>query len=308
MEDFKDLSVRLDIGLTGERLKVAILDSGIDSSHSDFRKNRRIKDMVSWVDNEPGVDTCGHGTHIAGIILSLTENVDIYVGKVTQSNTFADKGPIAKVMSSFVADEERCIDRQEAIKHARTNWKVDMISLSFGFEESIKSIEDEINECISSGIAVFAAASNDGADGDRTYPAKYEGVLCIHAATGEGSKTTFNPSPLKDEDNFMVVGDYIRSSWPGRNSDGTGANKYQSGTSFATPVAVCIAALMISYIQENMPNHTHWRIRPKSRGGVRSIFRLMAKENDGYGWVSPVGYFKKLQATIEGEIRHGLER
>ncbi|RTE69939.1 hypothetical protein BHE90_015668 [Fusarium euwallaceae] len=291
MKDFKNLSMELDIGLSRERLRVAILDSGIDYCHSDLYKDSRIKDMVSWVDEEPGVDTCGHGTHIAGIILSLTENVEIYVGKITMSRKFTDKEPIAK-----------------AIKHARTNWKVDMISLSFGFEESIKSIEDEINQCIFSGIAVFAAASNDGVDGDRTYPAKYEGVLCIHAATGEGNKATFNPNPLGKEDNFMVVGDCIESSWPGRDSNGTWAKKRQSGTSFATPVAVCTAAIMIDYIRKNMPDHTAWRISPKSRQGVRAVFRLMAKSSDGYDWVSPRGYFKKLPATIQGEIRGALER
>ncbi|RSL98206.1 hypothetical protein CDV31_012691 [Fusarium ambrosium] len=292
MKDFKNLCMELDIGLSGERLRVAILDSGIDYCHSDLYKDSRIKDMVSWVDEEPGVDTCGHGTHIAGIILSLTENVEIYVGKITKSRNFTDKEPIAK----------------KAIKHARTNWKVDMISLSFGFEESIKSIEDEITQCIFSSIAVFAAASNDGVDGDRTYPAKYEGVLCIHAATGEGNKATFNPNPLGKEDNFMVVGDCIKSSWPGRNSNGTCAKKQQSGTSFATPVAVCTAAIMIDYIRKNMPDHTAWRISPKSRQGVRAIFRLMAKNSDGYDWVSPRGYFKKLEAAIHGEIRGALQR
>lgn len=184
-----------------------------------------------------------------------------------------------------------------------------MISLSFGFEESSKSIEDEIKECIYSGISVFAAASNDGMDGMRTYPAKYDGVLCIHAATGEGNKTTFNPPRQEKEDNFMVVGDCIRSSWPGRDPRGAWGYKLKSGTSFATPVAVCIAAFMITYVRGKMPDHARWRINPKSSQGIKEIFRIMATNSDGYDWISPSGYFfRKSEETIQGEIKDKLEK
>jgi len=84
------------------RVKVAILDSGIDYHHMHFRDKTsrdRIIDRQSWVDDQPESDSCGHGTHIAGTILSLVLNTDLYIGKITNSNTFDNVDAIVKVTS-----------------------------------------------------------------------------------------------------------------------------------------------------------------------------------------------------------------
>lgn len=49
------------------------------------------------MDDKPDEDACGHGTHIAGAILSLTENLDMFIAKIARSETFTDKSSIAEV-------------------------------------------------------------------------------------------------------------------------------------------------------------------------------------------------------------------
>jgi subtilisin family serine protease len=66
-----------EFGLNGSGVRIAILDTGIDASHSDFyfsNGTSKIKQAVSFIDydgdgisDEPPDDYFGHGTHVASI-------------------------------------------------------------------------------------------------------------------------------------------------------------------------------------------------------------------------------------------------
>jgi subtilisin family serine protease len=66
-----------ELGLNGSGVRIAILDTGIDASHSDFyfpNGTSKIKQAVSFIDydgdgvsDEPPDDYFGHGTHVASI-------------------------------------------------------------------------------------------------------------------------------------------------------------------------------------------------------------------------------------------------
>lgn len=72
------------------RVKIAILDTGIDLEHPDMEAcEGRIKSVRSWVDGKNGEeedsaggDESGHGTHTTGIILDVAPDADIYVARV----------------------------------------------------------------------------------------------------------------------------------------------------------------------------------------------------------------------------------
>ena len=53
-------------GYTGEGIKVAVIDSGIDCTHSGFKKGK-VKFGASYVGERKGLVKM-HGTHVAGII------------------------------------------------------------------------------------------------------------------------------------------------------------------------------------------------------------------------------------------------
>lgn len=184
-----------------------------------------------------------------------------------------------------------------------------MISLSFGFSKTgtPDKIQKEIEKCLNDGIIVFASASNDGGNRPRTYPGNYDRVLCIHSATGVGDASTFNPTPEDTKkDNFSTVGECVKSYWPLKDQDAPDAAskkyKYMSGTSFATPVAVSIAAFMVGYIQKEMPDYA-WNVEPLSPEGMRTIFRMMSSQRTEYDWISPEWFFNRYN---EGKIKEDL--
>jgi hypothetical protein len=295
-------------------LKLAILDTGIDVRHCYFEGQRRIVEVKSWVSGPTDVDRSGHGTHIAGIVLDLTRNVDIYIARVTNKRILEDMDAISEVCTHRSLLRIQITDHlwriMQAIRHAREVWKVDMMSFSFGLKgksRSFPKIHHEIKEAIRADILLFAAANNDGAHSGRMYPASHgAGVFCIHAATGEGNKATYNPSPLPREDNYMVVGDNIQSCWPSETQ--ANAAKYMSGTSFATPVAVSIAAFMIGLVIARLPQHNTWTHHPKSFEGMKKIFRMLSDPRDSYDWINFPGYLHQHEeAKVLQDIQELLE-
>lgn len=92
------------------------MDSGIDPSYfgDEWQRIRRYKSFTSdhlcevspLCENSPlckdsslyeDSSTDRHGTHIAAVILRLTKNVDIYIGKVTESSMIRDTEKVAQV-------------------------------------------------------------------------------------------------------------------------------------------------------------------------------------------------------------------
>jgi subtilisin family serine protease len=195
------------------------------------------------------------------------------------------------------------------VKHARELWKVDIISLSLGFESSVTELREEIKKCLNEGIMVFAAASNDGGNAPRTYPATQDRVFGIHSATSLGNKASFNPDPKPDENNLSFLGVSIKSFWPlnisSKNKTGFAS---MSGTSFATPVAVSVTAFIVGYVWKNIAE-AQWVIDPKSPEGMKAIFSLMKSRRDDYDWISPQAYFKRYsEEKIRADVKDQLCR
>ena len=87
-------------------MKIAILDTGIDISHPDFkedqsasRMNRRIKVPEDFLDPEgKAYDTCGHGTYCVGLLRRVAPEADIYVARVAKDfDSDLDPEVVAKV-------------------------------------------------------------------------------------------------------------------------------------------------------------------------------------------------------------------
>jgi hypothetical protein len=82
----------------GKPLRIAILDSGINFDDKEFNEEERerIKERKTFIGGSPDDDAVGHGTNMAAIILRLTVDVEIYIGKVTDSNS-ARRTPLVNV-------------------------------------------------------------------------------------------------------------------------------------------------------------------------------------------------------------------
>src|SRR5260370_836421 len=79
-------------GRTGRGVRVAVVDSGIDTEHPDLKG--KIKESVEAVAEDGKIsfrpstsgDQAGHGTACAGIITSIAPDVDLYSVKVLGAN------------------------------------------------------------------------------------------------------------------------------------------------------------------------------------------------------------------------------
>jgi hypothetical protein len=88
------------------RVKVAILDSGIDRRNSLLLKPQiGTRDPIRAVEDflDPGgdgFDSYGHGTHCAGLLRKVAPEADLYIARVANGDSGVDPIAVAKVWLS----------------------------------------------------------------------------------------------------------------------------------------------------------------------------------------------------------------
>ncbi|WP_251548641.1 S8 family peptidase [Neobacillus muris] len=211
-----------------KNVKIAVVDTGVDLDHPDLA-GRLIEGYNAVDDNNNPDDDNGHGTHVAGIIASKTNNGEGVAG-ITWYNPIM---PV-KVMNSDGSGGS--FDVAEGIR-----WAVDhganVINLSLGNYQSSTLLEDAISYALSKDVVVIAAAGNDNTN-QSSYPAAYPGVLGVAAVDSNGKRAEFS--------NY---GDYIDIAAPGVDIASTylqGEYAALSGTSMAAPHVTALAGLIRS--------------------------------------------------------------
>lgn len=209
----------------GKSIRVAVLDSGIQAGHPEFRG--RIAVQRDFVDNDATAeDSSGHGTHVAGTIGAGTGN-----GAGVASGAFASSLVIGKFIGSngsgTVADE---ID---AIVWAVNNGS-HVINMSFGARGYVQSEQDALTFAANRGVVTVGAAGNSNSNIEE-YPAAYPNVVAVAATDSSDQRASFS--------NF---GNWVDISAPGVRIVSTvpGGYGYKSGTSMSTPHVSSLAALL----------------------------------------------------------------
>jgi hypothetical protein len=110
-------------------------------------------------------------------------------------------------------------------------------------------LELALLEARDKNVVVFAATSNEGTHERVAWPANDSGLaIGVHSCKdGGGQKSEFTAQPSDYGENFMVVGKGILSQR--LTSNGGGFCKCE-GSSFATPVAAAIGALVLAFTQQ----------------------------------------------------------
>ncbi|KAF2963179.1 hypothetical protein GQX73_g10399 [Xylaria multiplex] len=250
-------------------IRIAILDTGVDSTDNLIKGalRTRIKDQRNFTGSSPTdhVDTYGHGTHVARLLLKMAPSADIFIAKISEGKHL---------------DGDRMSSIARAIDYAVKEWNVDIISMSFGYYDQNDEIDSAIDRAFKANKLLFAAASNEGGNRGRSRPAKSLGVICVHACDGKGNKGGMNPSPVKRDFNFSTLGVAIESRWKGQTV-------YKSGTSFATPVAAGIAANVLEFAGYQCSLSPDNMDRLKRFDGMRAVLSEMCTERDGYDYLQP---------------------
>lgn len=170
-----------------------------------------------------------------------------------------------------------------------------MISLSLGFDQVDPGIADAVKHAHGQDVVMLAAASNPGGNKSMAFPANiHHSVLAINSTDGEGNPSTFNPTDLPGNENFSVLGFAVESAWP--KSLGGGLNQRKAGTSFATPIAAGISAVLLKYAMV-MPETFSSRKMPSGRSGtpdkIRAMLLAIADRRAQYAYLAPVKFFNE---------------
>ena len=174
--------------------------------------------------------------------------------------------------------------------HACDEWRVDIISMSFGLTQWHSDIEKAIGHAVGQNVIMFAAASNDGAIRKIAFPASLSsGVIRVNSADGSGAGSRYNPPAEAQDYKFSILGEAVASLWPPRL--GRGPIARQSGTSTSTPIAAGIAALVLEFDRQLRKQRPDLKImhrgRLQSLEGMRAIFSHMSETKDGYSNIVP---------------------
>lgn len=183
-------------------------------------------------------------------------------------------------------------------------WDVDIISMSFGLRGPVDGVRGAVAKAHGKGKIMFAAASNNGGNSGRAYPADDLDVICVHSTDGEGNKSGFSPSPHEDALNFSILGEEVESSWPQGVDDHGEIVRQMSGTSVATPIVAGIAATVLAFARNfqgddgGSARHKRLMKHLKSPRGMIAILKLMVeKKRDGYDYITPWWLFKLFRES-----------
>jgi len=216
-------------GITGRGARVAIIDSGIRRDHEDFNPSS-IATGFNYVTNNTAVlDTDGHGTAVAGVIIATRDNRLGMAGLVDQATVI----PL-QVFDGRTTNLNLAI---AAIYDAVDVFDADVINMSWGIVGggTSQALEVAINHAISRNVIVVASVGNNGTT-SYSQPASFPNVIGVGAVDHTGTVAGFsqrNTSVFVTAPGVDVITVGVRDRV---------TYMYESGTSISAPFVSAMAA------------------------------------------------------------------
>jgi len=242
---------RLAGSVTGKGVRVAVIDTGIDTSHPGLKGKIVEQNDATGKGFTPDI----HGTFIAGILASEPRNPTGVSGIAQGAEIVAIKACQPETPQTIQA---QCwsLTLAQGVDFAIQK-KARAVNFSLGGPRE-KLLTRLIDEGVNRGITVIAAAGNDGPHGQPSFPAALPNVIAVTAV--DANEKLYSQA---------TQGDFIAVAAPGVEIVSTGPGSkllVASGTSYATAFVTGTAALIL----EQQPQ--------LSPAALRSLLERTAKD------------------------------
>ena len=308
-----------EAGVRGQGVRVAVLDSGIDSGHPDLVPNLNTALSTSFIagedyDNPPG----SHGTHVAGTIgaadnafgtLGVAPDVELVTVKVLSAVT--GSGPFSSIFAGMVYAAD--ID-------------ADVINMSLGADiphnctfgdnhfpakdcaELFTALNRVTHYVNSKGTVMVAAAGNDARDLNhdqslKSFPAEGNHVISVSAMGPVGWG-------LDSNTNLDVLASYSNYGKNGIDLAGPGGNYDLFFTFGAAPCNGPVVPGFPCYIYDGVlsttPGGWGWNYGTSMASPhVAGVAALIISENGGQ--MSPAAVHRELRSRAEDINKPGQD-
>jgi subtilisin family serine protease len=233
-------------GLSGKKVLVAHLDTGVDGKHPALRSGAiaefvQFDDLGARVSPDPApFDSGEHGTHTAGTI----------AGRPVKKKSIG-VAPGTQLLSAMVIEGGSVIARVLGGLDWAIENKPGVLSMSLGFPGFVNDFIDIFSLLRQHDILPCIAVGNDGPGTSRS-PGNYTDVISVGACDVNSAVADFSSSqnfaraenPLVPD--LLAPGVNVISAKPG------GSFQAMDGTSMATPHMAGLAALL----REAAPNRS----------------------------------------------------
>ena len=236
-----------------KKVRVAVIDSGVERSHSDLKGVVKTnKCMIYGDDNYEKNESSAvslHGTHIAGIIGATSNNKNGIAGVASYNNDTVE------IYSYRVFDKNISLDGKVSVSAGEMNvanaiiYAVEkdgckVINLSLGSDTEVPIVKAACEYAGKKGCTVIAAGGNEGKN-SRIYPGDYDSAISVIAAT-------YGKDPSKPSQNRRA---YF-SSYGGKDISAPGKSIYSTefnngyresdGSSQAAGMVTAVVAMICS--------------------------------------------------------------
>ncbi|GAB3858608.1 hypothetical protein GCM10029963_58560 [Micromonospora andamanensis] len=173
-------------GFTGQGVRVAVLDTGVDAAHPDL--TGRVAESRNFTEETNPGDIVGHGTHVASIIAGS--------GAASDGRN-RGVAPDATVLSGKVCEEYGCTESAilAGMQWAATEVEADVVNLSLGGADTpeVDPLEEAVNTLTEQTGALFViSAGNAGRAGTVGSPASADAALAVGAVDRDDQLADFS--------------------------------------------------------------------------------------------------------------------
>ncbi|WP_433529803.1 S8 family serine peptidase [Micromonospora sp. CA-263727] len=233
-------------GFTGQGVRVAVLDTGVDAGHPDLAG--RVAEAQNFTEEENPGDLVGHGTHVASIIAG---------SGAASGGRYRGVAPDATLLSGKVCEIYGCTESAilAGMQWAAVDQRADVVNLSLGGMDTpeIDPLEEAVNTLTEQTGALFViSAGNDGMVGSIGSPASADAALAVGAVDRDDELAYFSSQGPRVGDDALKPDitapgvDIVAARGAGTRLGDPVGEQYVSlsGTSMSAPHVAGAAALL----------------------------------------------------------------